>query len=190
VYSFGLCNANVSITWYLINCNVLATKKTVAVVLKCFMHASQQFNRLSRPDTPALHSSNSSPLSHSPSIPQLTLRPIHSTIRHLDWLRSHPLRHQPLPHLAQPRTRINLAAILTRLILRTAPQNLPDRRRARPHHAVDINRIGHFRPHVRLAAEHQVLFVSWDAREWVVGVDEAPVMEGRAVVVVRPEAGG
>lgn len=39
---------------------------------------------------------------------------------------------------------------------------------------------------MRLAAEHEVLVFFGDASERVIRVDEAPVVEGRAVVVIGP----
>ena len=52
-----------------------------------------------------------------------------------------------------------------------------------PHHLIQIRGIGLLAPHMHFAAEHEMGEIGGDAGERVVGVDEAPVVEGRAVVV-------
>ena len=90
----------------------------------------------------------SSVLSQSLSIPSLppkpnmTPRPIHSAIRHLDRLRAHAHGHKPLSHLAQPRRRFDLASIPPLDVLRAGPEDLGGGGGARPDHAVDVDGVG------------------------------------------------
>jgi hypothetical protein len=88
----------------------------------------------------------------SPSKPQLTNIPFHSTVRHLNRLGPNSLTHQPLSHLAQPRRRINLTPILARRILGARPKHLRSRSSTGPNHPIDINGVGLLGPHMRFAA--------------------------------------
>lgn len=99
--------------------------------------------------------------------------------------------HHPLPHFVQPRARLHLTPIPARhRILGSAPQDLPRGASPRPHYIVDIDGISLLAPHVDFAAKDEVGAVGGDTGERVVGVDEAPVVEGRAVVEKRVGGGG
>ena len=99
--------------------------------------------------------------------------------------------HHPLPHLIQPRARRHLTPILPRRrILRATPQHLPSGTGAGPDHVVDVDGVGLLGPHVHFAAEHEVGAVGGNAREGVVAVDEAPIVDGVAVVVEGVVLGG
>ena len=107
---------------------------------------------------------------------QRTLRPILRTVHHLHRARPYPPQNHPLPHLPQPRTRLNLTPIPPLRILRSAPQDFRRRTRSRPNHVVQINGVSLLTPHVDFAAQDQVGGVWRDIREGVVGVYEAPVL--------------
>jgi hypothetical protein len=121
-----------------------------------------------------------------PLIAQLTLRPIHCTIWHLDRFGPNTHHHQAFSHLTQPRTRFDLTPVFPLRVFRTTPEDFSNRRTARPNHAIDIDGVGLLGPHVCFATNDKVLFVFRYTRVWVVGINESPVVEGGAVVVVGP----
>jgi hypothetical protein len=120
----------------------------------------------------------------TPIISQLTNHTVHSTIRHLYRTRPNPHGYQPLPHLTQPRRRLNLTPISTLSIFCTAPQYLGSSRCARPDHLVDISPVGLLSPHVRFAADDEMLRCFRHTSKRVQRVDYTPIVEGGTVVFV------
>lgn len=94
-----------------------------------------------------------------------------------------PPRHHPLPHIRQPRRRVDQAPVLALRVMPPAPEHLARCAGARPHDAVDRQGVDGLGPHGDLAAEDVLGRLLREAGRRVVGVDEGPGLCGAAPVV-------
>lgn len=95
---------------------------------------------------------------------------------------THAPRQHTLPHLREARPRIIHGSILAVRVVAARPPALAGRGRARPHNGVEARGVDGLRPERKLAANHILSRIIGDAGAGILGVDEAPVLGGRAPV--------
>ena len=101
---------------------------------------------------------------------------------HLDRTTLNPPQNHTLSELRQSRRGCDLASILARGILPSRPEYFSCGTGSWPDHVVEVDGVGLLRPDVNFAAEDEVGLFSRDTGKRVVGVYEAPVFGGGAVV--------
>jgi hypothetical protein len=71
------------------------------------------------------------------------------------------------------------------LVFGSAPENFGSCTSTWPHLSVDVDRIGLLTPDVDFPAQYEVCQVGRHAAKWVIGIHHPPVVQWRAVIIVR-----
>lgn len=112
-------------------------------------------------------------------------RSVLGTVDHLHRTSPNSSQHHSLPHLRQPRARLNLTSIITLRIFCSAPENLRSGRCSRPDHIVQIDRICLLTPHMYFATQDKMSYVWGNVGQRVIGVDETPIFGWWTVISER-----
>ena len=104
---------------------------------------------------------------------------------HLHRTCPNPAGDQSLPHLCQPRTRRQKRPILSVVVRPSAPEILCCSGSPRPHHSIQVDRVGLLAPHVYFTADNEPSLGWGQVVERIVGVNQFPVLERRAVIIER-----